>query len=98
VVVMEKSRRVLGDDHPDTITSMVNLAVVYFNQGRFDDAVALEVVVLEKRRRVLGDDHPDTIVSMEDLAMTYRKQDHLDDAEALEANIEKKGIHECCLL
>lgn len=29
VLVMEKMKQVLGDDHPDTLTSMGNLAITY---------------------------------------------------------------------
>ena len=55
---MEKTKQVLGDDHPDTLTSMANLACTYRNQGRWKEAETLDVVVMEKRKQVLGDDHP----------------------------------------
>ena len=32
---METSKRVLGAEHPDTLTSMANLASTYQNQGRW---------------------------------------------------------------
>jgi len=32
-VVLEKRKQVLGDDHPDTLLSMANLACTYGNQG-----------------------------------------------------------------
>jgi hypothetical protein len=35
VRVMDTSVRVLGDDHPDTLTSMANLASTFWNQGRW---------------------------------------------------------------
>ena len=46
---------------------MSNLAVIYANQGRWEEAEALEIEVLEKRKQVLGEDHPDTLRSMENL-------------------------------
>jgi hypothetical protein len=55
---MEMSKRVLGDEHPDTLTSMGNLALTYSNQGRWKEAEELEVQVIETRKRVLGDEHP----------------------------------------
>ena len=64
VVVMETMKQVLGDDHPDTLTSMENLASTYRNQGRWKEAEMLEVVVMEKTKQVLGDDHPDTLTHM----------------------------------
>jgi hypothetical protein len=49
---MEKSKHVLGEEHPDTLTSMANLAATYWNQGRWKDAETLEVVVMEKKKHV----------------------------------------------
>jgi non-ribosomal peptide synthetase component E (peptide arylation enzyme) len=54
VVVMEMSKCVLGEEHPDTLTSMGNLASTYRNQGCWNDAEMLEVVVMEMRKHVLG--------------------------------------------
>jgi hypothetical protein len=34
VVVIETRKRVLGDEHPDTLTSIANLASTFGNQGR----------------------------------------------------------------
>ncbi|KZL63858.1 kinesin light chain 3, partial [Colletotrichum incanum] len=34
--------RVLGDEHPDTLTSMANLASTYRNQGRWKEAEELQ--------------------------------------------------------
>ena len=83
VVVVEKRKRALGDDHTDTLTSMQGLANTYWSQGRWSDAEALYLVVLEKRRLVLGDEHPDTLESMANLATTYSYQGRWKEAEAL---------------
>ena len=47
---------------------MNNLAVLYKDQGRYDEAEPLYLETLETRKRVLGDDHPDTLGSMNALA------------------------------
>jgi tetratricopeptide (TPR) repeat protein len=80
---LEIRRRVLGQDHPDTLTSMHNLANAYSSQGRHDEAEKLCRETLEIRRRVLGQDHPDTLFSMHDLANTYYRQGRYDEAEKL---------------
>ncbi|KAF1346346.1 kinesin light chain 3 [Lizonia empirigonia] len=82
VQVME-TKRVLGDEHPDTLTSMANLAATYRNQGRWNEAEKLEVQVMETRKRVLGDEHPDMLTSMANLAATYRNQGRWNEAEKL---------------
>ncbi|KAJ7820288.1 hypothetical protein B0H13DRAFT_2451872 [Mycena leptocephala] len=72
LAVLEKRKQVLGDDHPDTLLAMGNLASTYCDLGNFHKAQELEVVVLEKRKQVHGDDHPDTLQAMGNLASTYR--------------------------
>jgi hypothetical protein len=44
---METFKRVLGEEHPSTLTSMANLASTYRNQGRWKEAEELEVQVME---------------------------------------------------
>ncbi|WP_203097920.1 tetratricopeptide repeat protein [Skermanella rosea] len=75
-------RRVLGDEHPDTLTSMSNLALTLGAQGNHGGARALEEQVLALRRGVLGDEHPDTLTSMNNLAGTLL---HLGDAQGARA-------------
>jgi len=59
---------VLGKEHPSTLTSMNNLALVYWNGGRWDEAEKLEIQVMEMRVRMLGQEHPLTLTSMANLA------------------------------
>ena len=40
--VLEKRRRILGDEHPDTLTTMHNLATTYRAQGRNVEAATIE--------------------------------------------------------
>ena len=52
--------RVLGVDHPHTLTSRNNLASSYWSTGRYDDAITLDERTVADRERVLGVDHPHT--------------------------------------
>ncbi|KAF2022483.1 hypothetical protein EK21DRAFT_83286 [Setomelanomma holmii] len=72
VQVMETRKRVLGKEHPFTLTSMANLASMYRNQGRWKGAEELEVQVMETSSRVLGKEHPSTLTSMAHLAFTLK--------------------------
>ncbi|KAK7419112.1 hypothetical protein QQZ08_010982 [Neonectria magnoliae] len=83
VRVIEMRKRVLGEEHPDTLTSMANLASTYSNQGRWKEAEALFVRVMETRKRVLGEEHPNTLISMANLALTYSNQGRWKEAEEL---------------
>ncbi|KAH7271056.1 hypothetical protein B0J15DRAFT_389638, partial [Fusarium solani] len=51
----ETTKRVLGEEHPDTLTSIANLASIFRNQGRWKEAEELEVGVIETTKRVLGE-------------------------------------------
>jgi serine/threonine protein kinase/tetratricopeptide (TPR) repeat protein len=68
----------LGNDHPDTVTTMSNLGSSYKTTGQLDLAVPLidETLALQKAR--LGRNHPDTLVSMGILASAYQDAGKLD--------------------
>src|SRR6266508_3164222 len=76
-------RRVLGDDHPNTLNSMNNLAETRRALGDLQGARDLHEQALAGRRRVLGDDHPNTLTSMNNLALTRRALGDLQDARQL---------------
>ena len=63
----------LGEDHEETLDSANELAMAYYDAGRFDTAITALSAVLEKRERTLGRDHADTIETMNDLAVVYWK-------------------------
>ncbi len=80
--VLEAERRVLGDDHPDTLTTRHELAwAVALQLGRWKEAEAAYREVLEARRRVLGDDHPDTLATRHALALVVADQGRWGEAE-----------------
>ena len=67
----ETFERSIGNEHPTTLTSAANLALVYQNQGKWAEAEKLEVQLLTTTKRVLGTEHPSTLISMSNLASTY---------------------------
>ena len=78
-----KNQKVLGLEHPSTLTSMGDLALTIRNQGRWKEAEELFVQVMETSSRVLGLEHSDTLRSMANLAWTYHDQGRWKDAEEL---------------
>ncbi len=61
--VVQIRRRALGDEHPDTLTSLHELGDLFEWIGKLDEAAALHREALEVRQRVLGNVHPDTLSS-----------------------------------
>ncbi|KAF4626630.1 hypothetical protein G7Y89_g11531 [Cudoniella acicularis] len=84
IEVFKTKKRVLGQEHPDTLTSMANLASTYRNQGRWKEAEDLDVLVMETRKRVLGQGHPSTLTSIANLASTFWNQGRWKEAEDLD--------------
>jgi hypothetical protein len=80
------SKRVLGDDHPNTIATIANLASIYRDQGRGKEAEELGVQVVETSKKVLGDEHPDTLRGMNNLALTWMDLGRVSDALELMQN------------
>jgi serine/threonine protein kinase len=66
---IELRRRLLGEDHPDTLTSMHTLALLGWYRGEYPQADSLFTKILQIRQRVLGQEHPDTLSAMNDLAL-----------------------------
>jgi hypothetical protein len=64
--------RVLGDDHPDTLTSASRLAADLRELGEYRQARALDEDTLARRRRILGPDHPDTRTAADNLVADLR--------------------------
>jgi len=87
---MEIRQRVLGPEHPDTLTSMNDLALDLDDSGHYAEAEKLEREALDISRRVLGLEHPDTLMLMSNLGNTLWQEGHYPEAEKL--NRETLGI------
>ena len=62
-------RHKLGPDHPETLSSMNNLAVLYMFIGRLQDALKIHRELLSIRQAKLGPNHVETISSMANIAV-----------------------------
>jgi tetratricopeptide (TPR) repeat protein len=70
--LLADQERILGPDHPDTLTSRGSLALAYRAAGRVAEAIPLYERTLADSERVLGPGHPDTLTSRANLALAYR--------------------------
>ncbi|KAF8525562.1 hypothetical protein BU17DRAFT_62707 [Hysterangium stoloniferum] len=89
IEVIESRQKILGTEHPDTLSAKANLAVTYYWLGRLTDAEKLGVQVLKDREQHLGTEHPDTLGTKGNLAVTYRQLGRWTDAEQLEVQVLK---------
>ncbi|KAJ5904758.1 uncharacterized protein N7473_001674 [Penicillium subrubescens] len=75
--------KVLGREHPDTLTSVSYLGLVLRRQGKYEEAEAMHRRALEAREKVLGREHPDTLTSVSNLGLVLDSQGKYEEAEAM---------------
>ncbi|KAK4651792.1 P-loop containing nucleoside triphosphate hydrolase protein [Podospora pseudocomata] len=80
---LQLKEKVLGKEHPATLTSMNNLAVVLRSQGKYEEAEQIHRQALQLREKVLGKEHPDTLSSMNNLAFVLHSQGKYEEAEQM---------------
>jgi serine/threonine protein kinase/tetratricopeptide (TPR) repeat protein len=74
---------VLGRDHIETLSTLHQLANLYWYQGKLTQAESLYLEVIEQRSRLVGKDHPTTLQADYDLASLYILQKRWNEAEPL---------------
>ena len=79
--------RILGEDHPHTLTSRNNLADAYLDAGRLSEAISLYEQVLTDSSHILGEDHPNTLTTRNNLACAYESAGRLAEAIALSEQV-----------
>ena len=81
--ILPIQRRVLGVEHPDTIATLYQMAIVRTYQGRLDEARKLCEEIIPVRRRILGNEHPDTLSTLHTHATILMRQGHSAEAQRL---------------
>ncbi|OCK87015.1 uncharacterized protein K441DRAFT_711743 [Cenococcum geophilum 1.58] len=66
---LEGSKKVLGPEHPYTLTSVSKLGSVLSSQGKYEEAEAMHRRALEGYKKVLRPEHPHTLISIGNLAL-----------------------------
>ncbi len=72
-----------GAEHPDTATILHNIAVLYWCQGRYEEAVSLLMRALTIWEQAFGPDHPTVANSLNGLAVVYSEQGRYEEAASL---------------
>ncbi|KAI4152241.1 MAG: hypothetical protein LQ340_003034 [Diploschistes diacapsis] len=80
---LEAREKVLGPEHPDTLTSANNLGSVLESQGKYEKAEAMYRRDLLGSEKVLGPEHPSTLISANNLGSVLESQGKYEEAEAM---------------
>jgi tetratricopeptide (TPR) repeat protein len=89
--VLEKMRRILGAEHPDTISAMNNLASTLGDQGQLDEAMALLEVAVQRMKRIHGDEHPHTKMAVRNLTRLAGGRTSASEAMGMNNDKQKKN-------
>ncbi len=71
---LEARERDLGPEHPDTITSRVELGRLYWLAGRYEKAQGTLETALAQRERAFGLEHPEVAEILDHLGSVYGTQ------------------------
>jgi hypothetical protein len=66
----------LGSNHPDTLSSMANLAATYWKQGKLDAAHSLLFPAVETMQLVTGTQHPIVLHYIKELDQLSKERQH----------------------
>ena len=80
---LETRRRVLGEEHPDTLRSSLALGDLLFEVGRPTDGEPLVRSACPRLQRIYGDDHPKTLSCAAILAAVLADCGRFDESESL---------------
>ena len=81
--ILEDYARVLGENHPQTLSACNDLATCYQEAGRLDEAITLFEQVITDSIRIFGDDHPNTLTLRNNLANCHLQAGRFVEAIAL---------------
>lgn len=69
--VYETRKKKLGEEHPETLKALGELAFFYIQAGNYKEALELLEKACESMSRVLGDEHPDTLRAYQNKVNIY---------------------------
>jgi len=81
--VLETREKVLGPEHPDTLTSISNLRLVLLSQGKYKEAEVMHWRDLEGSEKVLKRKHLLTLININNLRFALLRQSKYKEAEAI---------------
>jgi tetratricopeptide (TPR) repeat protein len=70
-------------EHPDTLTSVSNLALILQYQGKYEAAEEMNRRALEERKKMLKMEYLDTLTSVSNLALAFKYQGKYEKAEKI---------------
>ncbi len=86
-------RRILGDEHPETLNSINHLCTLLWGQDKLNEAEAYCREAIQKCRNVLGEEHVETLDAINNMGLVLQAQGKLVDAEKYFRDVVEKSRH-----
>ncbi len=86
-MALEIRARLLGEEHPLTLTVKNNLATVLADLGRWSEAEKHLFSAADAYRRIRGDEHPDRLRVLNNLSIVLRENRRIPEAEAIHREV-----------
>ncbi|MFK0109103.1 FxSxx-COOH system tetratricopeptide repeat protein [Streptomyces sp. NPDC091217] len=90
--LVERYRRVLGEDHEDTLRAQSYLAIHHRTRGHFEEAREMDQRVFETSARQFGRDDPATLLSAHNYAVSLRLAGNVEEALDLDYDTWQRRI------
>lgn len=74
-MILKAHKKILGAEHPGTLSSMSNLAMTYSHLNRLEDAEDMTKQSYKKHKKLLGAENPHTLSTMCQLVSIWEMQD-----------------------
>ena len=84
---LEIREQMLGAQHPDTATSLNNLANLYRKQEKYELAEPLYQRAISIFERTFGDEHPNTRAGRRNYVILLRAMGHEEEARRMEEEL-----------
>lgn len=79
--------KVLGEEHPDTLTTMDTLAILYTHHCNPEKSLEMCEKAYEIRCRISGEEHPDTLGVLHNMAIYHNNFGSLEEALKLSSKV-----------
>jgi tetratricopeptide (TPR) repeat protein len=82
---LEIRTRIYGDSHALVADSFNNMANIYYEQGKSEEALEMHTKSLEIKTRIYGDSHPSAADSRDNLGLIFETMRKKSEAKSLSA-------------
>ena len=82
----------LGEEHPQTLITAANIAVLYAMKKQPEKALEMNLKILDVQKRTIGPDHFSALICMNNIAKTYDDLNQGNNAEKMYREVVERAV------